>query len=314
MTNLSDRYVDTTLRRLPPRQRTDIERELRGAIADAVDDRLAAGEDASEAEVAALTELGDPARLAAGYADRPLYLVGPALYLDYTRLLTTLLATVVPAVAAAVGLMRAVQEAPVLTVIGDTLNAAITTGVHIAVWTTVLFAVIERAPALRLLPSRTWTPAALPAPPPSRRARWGELVAESVALVLVSTFILLAPVVSPETDAAGEPINILNPWLWDTGFVYVFIALAAAQVVFQFVRYYVRWSLPLAIAGALVHVAGAVALIWAAATDRILNPAFIAAAGWPEDAAKWINAGLVVIAIGTLLQTVVEEFRRSRRR
>jgi hypothetical protein len=113
---------------------------------------------------------------------------------------------------------------------------------------------------------------------------------------------------------AGEPINILNPWLWDTGFVYVFIALAAAQLVFQFVRYYVRWSLPLAITGALVNVVGTVALVWAAATDRILNPAFIAAAGWPTESAKWINAGLIVISIGTFLHTVTEGFRRSRHR
>ncbi|MEU7901511.1 permease prefix domain 1-containing protein [Actinoplanes sp. NPDC049118] len=314
MTSLSDRYVDTTLRRLPPRQRTDIERELRAAIADAVDDRLAAGADAGEAEVAVLTELGDPARLAAGYADRPLHLIGPGLYLDYTRLLTILLATVVPAVAAAVGFVRGVQESPVLTVIGDTLGAAVTTAVHIAVWTTVLFAVIERTPALRRFPDRTWTPDALPDPPPSRRARWGELVAESVALVLVSTLVLLAPVVSPETDAAGEPVNVLNPWLWETGFVYVFIALAVAALAFSFARYYVRWSLPLAVAGALVNVASAVTLIWAAATDRILNPAFTTAAGWPPDAAKWINVGLIVVAIGTLVHTVTESFGQARRR
>ncbi|GID91713.1 permease prefix domain 1-containing protein [Amorphoplanes digitatis] len=311
MTSLSDRYVDTTLRRLPPRQRTDIERELRAAIADAVDDRLAAGADADEAEVAALTELGDPARLAAGYADRPLHLIGPGLYLDYTRLLTTLLATVVPAVAGVVGFTHGVQELPVLTVIGDTLSAAFTTAVQIAFWTTVVFAMIERTPALRL-PDRAWTPDSLPAPPPSRRARWGELVAESVALVLVSTFVLLAPVVSPETDANGEPINIFDPWLWDTGFVYVFLTLAAATLAFSFVRYYVRWTLPLAIAGALVNVAAAVTLIWAAATDHMINPAFVAAAGWPAEAANWINVGLIVIAIGTLLHTVTESFRQAR--
>src|SRR5262245_64492392 len=102
-TTLTDRYVDATLRRVPARQRPDIERELRASIADAVDDRLEAGGDPAEAEEAVLTDLGDPARLAAGYADRPLHLIGPAFFLDYTRLLRALLVTVVPAVAAVVG-------------------------------------------------------------------------------------------------------------------------------------------------------------------------------------------------------------------
>ena len=38
-----------------------------------------------------LTELGDPDKLAAGYTDRPLYLIGPRYYLDWWRLLKLLL-------------------------------------------------------------------------------------------------------------------------------------------------------------------------------------------------------------------------------
>lgn len=314
MSSLSDRYVETTLRRLPARQRSDIERELRASIADAVDDRLEAGADPDEAEAAVLTELGDPDRLAAGFADRPLQLIGPRLYLDYLRLLTTLLATVVPAVAAAVGFVRGVEEDSVVTVVGDTLGAAVTTAVHIAVWTTVLFAIIERTPALRRLPGRSWTPDALPAAPPSRRARWGELVAESLAFVLVTAFILLSPVVSTERDAQGDPVGVLSPWFWETGLVWVFVALGAVLLGFSFARYYLRWSLALTLAGALVTVVNAVALVWAAATDRILNPAFVTAAEWPAGAARWINIGLIVIALGTLLGAVTEAFGRSRRR
>jgi hypothetical protein len=312
MTTLSDRYVEATLRRLPARQRTDIERELRAAIADAVDDRLAAGGDAGEAEAAALTELGDPARLAAGYADRPLQLVGPALYLDYVRLLTTLLATVVPAVAAIVGLLRGLQEAGFGTVVGDTLAAAFTTAVHIALWTTVVFAAIERIPALRRLPGRAWTPAALPEPP-SRRMRWAELVSESVAMVLVSTLVLLSPVVSTETDAAGEPIGLFSPWLWETGYVYVFIGLAVAALGFSFARYYARPSLPVTLAGALVNVAASVAMLWVVLTDRLLNPAFAAAAGWPGSATRWLGVVLIVVAVTSVLHTLAEALRQSRR-
>jgi len=312
MSSLTDRYVQATLRRLPVRQRTDIEQELRASIADAVDDRIGAGGDARAAEVAALTHLGDPARLAAGYADRPLQLIGPAVFLDYTRMLTTLLVSVVPVVAAVVAFLRAVDEAPWLTVAGDSLAAAVTTAMHIAVWTTVLYALIERTPTLRLASDRPWTPDALPAPP-SRRARWGELVAGTVILVLVMTFILLSPVVSTEHDANGDPIGVLSPWLFDTGFVWVFIALGFASLATSFSRYYLSWSLPVAIAGSVVSVTGAAVLAWAAATDHLLNPAFVDAAGWPAGTDTWLTAGLIALAGWSLLQTIFDAFAYARR-
>ncbi|MEU7892443.1 permease prefix domain 1-containing protein [Nonomuraea sp. NPDC049152] len=310
---LTDRYVEAALHRLPERQRPDIEKELRASIADAVDDRLDAGSDPAEAELAVLTELGDPARLAAGYADRPLQLIGPALYLDYTRLLTALLATVVPAVAAAVGLVRTLQGGTALPVIGDTVGAAFTAAVHLAFWTTLVFAIIERTSAPRRTPIRPWTPAALPEPP-SRRARYGELVTETVLFVLITTFVLLSPVVSTETDAHGEPIGVLSPWLWETGVVYLFLALVVATLAFSFVRYYARWSVPVAVTGSIADLAAAIMLIWLAATHRVLNPAFVQAAGWPSSVPQWIDTGLVVLSVGTLIHIVTQGISRALRR
>ncbi|MFI7542740.1 permease prefix domain 1-containing protein [Actinoplanes sp. NPDC049599] len=295
MSNLTDRYVQSTLRRLPARQRPDIERELRASIADDVDDRIEAGGDPDSAEVEALTHLGDPARLAAGYADRPLQLIGPAVYLDYTRMLSTLLAAVVPVVAAVVAFLGAVDEEPWLTVAGDSLGAAVTTAVHIAVWTTVVYALIERSPTVRLTADRPWTPDALPEPP-SRRARWGELVAETVVLVFVTTFLLLSP-------------GFLSPWLYDTGFVWVFIALGVASLATSFVRYYVRWSLPVALAGSAVSAAGAATLAWAAATDHLLEPG----PDWPAGTTTWVTAGLIALAAWSLLQAVADTFTHARR-
>ena len=44
MTSLVDRYVYTALRRVPQQQRSDIDRELRASIHDAVDARVQSGE------------------------------------------------------------------------------------------------------------------------------------------------------------------------------------------------------------------------------------------------------------------------------
>lgn len=310
-TTLTDRYVDAILRRVPARQRPDIDKELRASIADAVDDRLEAGGDRADSEVAVLTALGDPARLAAGYADRPLHLIGPALYLDYTRVLTALLATVVPIVVAVIGVIQTMDGAAVLTIIGESLGAGVTTAVHIAVWTTLFFALLERAHVQRWAPLQPWTPAALPEPP-SRRARYGELIAETVALVLFTAFILLSPVVSSETDTTGDPIGFLSPWLWETGVVYVFIALVIGSLAVSFAKYYARWGLPLALGAALVELASPILLIWLAVNDRVLNPAFVEAVGWSSNAVEWANRGLVIAAVLTIVHTVVEAAKRIR--
>ena len=311
-TTLTDRYVDAILRRLPERQRPDIEKELRASIADAVDDRLESGADPAEAEAAVLTELGDPARLAAGYADRPLHLIGPALYLDYMRALTAILVTVVPTVAAAVGIVQTIQGATLGRIIGESISAAITTGVHIAVWTTVAFAVIERAPAIRLPATRRWTPAELPEPP-TRGARYGELITLTVVTVLGSSLVLLSPIVSTETDATGNPIGLLSPWLWDTGIVYVFVALIVASLAVAYARYYLQWSVPRAFAAGLIDIASPLLLIWLATTDRLLNPAFVEAAGWSSGVVRWIKVGIVIASITTIIHTIVEGIGRARR-
>lgn len=306
---LTDRYIDAILRHLPARQRADIEKELRASIADALDDRLAAGEDPAAAERAVLTELGDPARLAARYADRPLQLIGPALYPGYRRLLTALLVTIVPAIATVAGTMRALSGGGVPDVAVEVAGAALTTTVHLAFWTTLIFALIERAGMPR--PATPWTPDALPTPP-SRRTRYAELVTVTVAMVLFTAFILLSPGLGLQRDATGSPIGIFSPWLWETGVVYVFIALVVAMLGVTFAKYYLRWSVPLAVIGTIVEIACPAMLIWLVLNDRLLNPAFVEAAGWSAEALWWIALVVIVTSVLTILQSLAEQITRAR--
>lgn len=311
-TSLTDRYIEATLRRVPSRQRPDIERELRTSIADAVDDRLEAGTEPAEAEGAVLTDLGDPARLAAGYADRPLQLIGPGLFLDYTRLLSALLVTVVPAVAGIVGVLRAIDGDSASSVAGDAVGAALTAAFHVAFWTTLVFAIIERIPSPKL-PTRQWTPAALPEPT-GRRTRYAELIAETVATVLFTSLILLSPVLPIKKDASGDPIGPLDPWLWDTGLIYVFAGLLIISLSFAYTKYYARPSVPFAITRTAAEVATALTLIWFAANDHVLNPAFVEAAGWSSTAVRWTNGIIVATCVASLVNAVVIGLRDYRKR
>ena len=303
MSSLTDRYIDAVLRRLPNKQRAEIDRELRASIADAMEDQ-------SETEV--LTELGDPAKLAAGYADRPLQLIGPRFYLDYTRVLSALLATIVPAVAAITGLIRALDAAPVGQIITGTLGAAFTAALHVVFWTTLAFAAIERLPDLQTELSKPWQLSDLPEPP-SRKAKFAELVALTVVTALTASLVLLSPRLSWETNANGQPIGVLSPWLWDTGMVYVFVAVASAGLLVAFARYYLKWTVPLTIVAALIDMAAPLLLIWLTVTNHVLNPAFVQAAGLSDGTVRLINIVLILTAIGTILSSVIEAFKRVRR-
>src|SRR5690625_3189316 len=95
-TSLADRYISATINELPADLHDEVRPELQASIAEAEEARMAQGEDRETAERAVLTELGDPAVLAAGYADRPLQLIGPGYYLPWLRLLKLLLMIITP--------------------------------------------------------------------------------------------------------------------------------------------------------------------------------------------------------------------------
>src|SRR5690606_3396276 len=106
---------------LNPTVQDDVRTELEASIGDAVEARVEQGEPRDDAERAVLTDLGDPAALAAGYADRPLWLIGPRYYLTWWRLLKLLLWIVPACVAVAVALGLTISGAPAGEIIGQTV-------------------------------------------------------------------------------------------------------------------------------------------------------------------------------------------------
>lgn len=80
-TSLSERYITATIGGLPEDLHNDVRAELEASIADAIAARVGADQDRDAAERAVLTEWGDPAVLAASYAERPLQLIEPRYYL-----------------------------------------------------------------------------------------------------------------------------------------------------------------------------------------------------------------------------------------
>jgi len=320
MTQLTDRYLAAALRGIPESQRTDVERELRSSIADAVEDRVSVGEDRSAAEKAVLEGLGDPVRLAAGIAGKPLYLIGPDLFVEYRQLLFMLLSIVMPIVGVVLAAVAIADGDDYAGAIIAGIGGAWTVGLHIFFWVTATFAFIERVDAARDARDEItgaagrWTVDRLPALP-AVRVTAGETVGEVLTTVLSIGGILFISGAAWFTDASGDAIPLLNlaVWsFWSPVLIAVLVATAALQVV-TFLRG--RWTTPLAIANAVLQLASAAPFVALALTGSLINRAFADALGWPP-LADGNGPVMLSIAGGVVLVTAWEiwdGFRRARR-
>lgn len=320
MTSLTERYLDAALSGLPASKRADVEGELRSSIADAVEDRVATGEDRSGAEKAVLEGLGNPTRLASEYAGGPLHLIGPELYLAWKQLLLRLVAIVVPIVLVVQIAAQLYGGADYLDAMIQGVGTAILVGIQLAFWVTLVFAFIERADAAReareeiVGASGRWTVEMLPQPS-SDRMTAGETVGEVVTTLLSIGGLLFLRDLSWVTDASGNPIPLLDPAMTTFWFP-VLIAVLALLGVLQVLVYIVgRWTIPLAVGNAVLQLAFAVPVIVLALNGMLINPAFAAEIGWPA-LAESDGIVMLAVAVGTTLVSgweIVDAFRRARR-
>ena len=322
MTSLTDRYVAATLRGIPEKQRADIDRELRSSIADAVEDRVANGEERVAAETAVLEELGNPTKLAAGMVGRPLYLIGPELFIAYRHILLLLLGIVVPIVGVVQAIVAISGDAGIGQAIGAGILAALSIAIQVAFWVTLAFAIVERVdPAtwkdadLKEL-TAPWTIEHLPDLPSSGAVSVGETAGEIVTLGISIGGLLYLRDWSWVDNASGDPIPLFNPALWDFWFP-VIIGVLVLQAVFQIVKLLIgRWTVGLAIVNAGLLSAVAIPFAVLALTGELINPAFADAIGWPQLAEGDSVAMLAVAAVSILVNgwEVVSGFRLARRR
>ncbi|MGK5739684.1 permease prefix domain 1-containing protein [Micromonospora sp. URMC 103] len=312
MTSLTDRYVAATLRAIPVARREEIAVELRGSIEDMIDGRRAEGRDTDTAEREVLTELGNPAQLAARYADRRLQLIGPAYYLAWERLMKLLLSFVPALVGVIAGLAKAADGAAGAA-IGTGIVAALQTTVQIGFWVTVVFAVLERTNTALDLP--TWTVDQLPEDHSNRQITLVDTAAAIGWLVLVIAYLPVQHFRSFVPDRDGGNLPILDPALWSFWLPYL-IAVLVATVGLEVAKYRAgRWTWPLVAVNAVLDLAFAVPVIWLISTDRLLNPDFVNRWEWlaREDnlntVATFVVVGTVLIVVWDVVDSAIKAYR-----
>lgn len=278
MTTLTDRYVWGVLRSVPEAQRPDLEPEIRALIADAIDARTRSGHadgSAGAVERAVLTELGDPEVLAARYTDRTLYLIGPAFFLVWKRMLLTLLPVVVPIVAI-VGMAAKsfAGDASIGDVIAAGITAAIGVAVQLVFWFTLVFALLERTADRSWDVGTQWTPDKLPALPAQGRPSLAELALSATGLVFAGVFIVWQQVAAP-IAVGGQTYPVFDPALWSFWLPW-FLVVIGLELVFTGLLYRAgHWTWPFAVVNAILAAAFAIPALWLIQTDRLWNPAAI---------------------------------------
>jgi len=292
MSEVKERYVSTVLSSIPESRRSDVDRELRAAIDDAVEARVEQGEEPSAAETTVLTDLGDPARLAADYSDRPLYLIGPRFYLSWLRVMRKLLA-VIPPLAGMVALVVQLLTGEDLfgSILGG-LWAGFIAAVNVVAWTTLGFAVAERADetsAADLEPLTRWSLDRLPRVP-ERQFNTGEVIGSMVAIAVVFVLIL---------GVRNISFPFLDPDAWDLG-IPVLLGLLAFSFVLALVKLRVgKWSYALATANAILNLGLAAWWAWALG-GSLLNLDYLgywAASDWLTVSVRIALAIIVAICI-----------------
>lgn len=296
-TNLTDRYIAATLQRVPSGQRADIASELRASILDSIDAHVASGSDPSEAERTVLTELGDPERLAADYAERPLQLIGPRLYLKWLRTLKWLM--LIPVVVTIIDVTAAATSGAGL---GDVLlsgaGTAFNLALHVFFWTTLTFALIDRYDPNESERLSTWDLDDLP-----EESAQTTSDADIVANVAFSAFFIAVLILGGRefmTFGGDEPIAMIDPALWSS-WLPVLVGVLALGIAMEFVRLAVgRWTYGLASANLVLGLAFAAPAVWLLLTDRLLNPEFVAHIEQQTGTDAWLSPSTTLAAVAII--------------
>ncbi|MFI7302589.1 permease prefix domain 1-containing protein [Micromonospora aurantiaca] len=313
MSSLTDRYVAATMRAVPAQRRLELAEELRGSIADMIDDRTSGGQDHASAEREVLTELGHPEKLAARYSDRTLQLIGPRYYLLWWRLLRQLLTYIPAIVGVLAGLVKALFDDEPGAAVGAAVVAAMQTAVQIAFWVTLVFAVLERTRTPLGLPE--WTVDQLPDESRERQISQSDSIA-SVVFLLATVGALIGQHFQRWTTDDGSRMPVLDPALWSF-WLPALIVVVLATVGLEIAKYRSgRWTWPLVAMNAVLNAAFTAPVLWLLFTDRLLNPELVERFAWLReggiDQVTRVTAVVVVlVAVWDLIDSAVKARRAA---
>jgi hypothetical protein len=329
--NLIEIYIQEVTRRVPEKSREDIALELRSTIEDMLP------EDYTKEEIKLVLEkLGNPAMLASGYRDQPMYLIGPR----YFDLYVTLLKMILP-IAISIGLIVMIAEyfishgggetviQVVITIMGKGIGTIIDVGIQTFFWLTVVFAILERADKkndMHPLSSslKKWTPDDLkniPFIPKKKIISKLEVFGYLFWTAIWATLYFYANHLVGIYEGNGNRLEFVTPVLnqevlvsnWPI--VLVVIGLEIALALYKFIKG--QWTKQVAVFNTVTELIGALVFLVIISNPNLLHQEFIAYMTDlftinAEQLKRWIVGGVISIYVVFAVFNVFDGFRKSR--
>ena len=187
---------------------------------------------------------------------------------------------------------------------------------HLGFWTTLVFAVLERANTRPEDFTEAWTPDRLPEVPQKGDPKLGDAIGTVVFLLTMLGVLLWQQVAPPVRAADGTELPVVNPELWSS-WLPVLFGIAVLEIGFAILVFRVgRWTVPLAVLNAVLTIAAAGLLIWLFLTDQVFDPRAMAELGIRGDTvwtvgivAAWIAAG---IGLWDIVDGAIKTWRHRR--
>ena len=284
MNELIKRYVYDVTRRLPERDRAEVEKELLANIYDMLPDSPA------ESEVReVLNGLGSPAELANKYRTSPNYLISPAIYDDYIRAIKWILPLVgIIAMAAGMvfGAIDSIKDefAEISVVISSLISNGIGMGLSAAmqvlIWTTIGFAIADRTK--HGAKNTAWSVDSLPELPPDgkKSIRLSDMIVEIAFEVFFSVlfiWICLGKIPIAFVFVHGD-IQVRS--VFNDSFLNICAIAIAVSVLFDLIEFFVKlkyrsWTPPVCIAEVLTHLVGMGVWVYAFSRPGVFSGEFI---------------------------------------
>lgn len=202
---LIEQYIYAVGKRLPRKQRADIEKELRSLIMDELDAKTGDGEPDKEDITAVLRKMGPPAEVAARYAEKGQYLIGPALFPLYKMICGIVLGAVLlgMTISVVIGLLQVwADTGEVFRRLGALVPQFITGGASAVGFITIAFALMERFMPEKqiksLQDSDLWDPADLPEVPAKydETKPWEEVLGIVLTVAVIVLFNAFSDVIA----------------------------------------------------------------------------------------------------------------------
>ncbi len=287
-----ERYIYAVTRKLPAKQRSDIEKELRSLINDMLSEKIGDRE-AAEADLdAVLLELGDPDQLSDQYRTKSKFLIGPAYYDTYIFVLKIVAATILSGVTLAITISYFVTPPDslleLLSSYFGNLIAAMFQGFALL---TIIFALFEYFNITIKTSSKEkkWSPADLPQLPNK------EIVIKPVGVIFALIFTILILIILNTADhligiyilsddAVTEVIPLFNQEVFRSLLPLLNIMLVLG-IIKEFLKLAIgKWTQNLALINLVINLVSFVLFVAFITGNNLWNEAFLN---------FWVDAGFI---------------------